>query len=153
MTKARLRTTLIAACLGFSATAMAEISIEGAYARAVPPGQKISASFMQLNNSDAEKVALVSASSAVAESVELHTHSHADGVMQMRQVEQIEVPASGSVTLQPGGYHIMLIGLKQDLPEGSHIDLQLNFSDGTRQDLNLPVKRVMAGMQHGKMNH
>lgn len=160
MIKPLLKQSGILATVGLSAllstTALAEVSIEDAYARAVPPGQTNSASFMMLKNSEAKDLALVSAQSPVAKAVELHNHISEDGVMKMRQVQQISVPASGSVTLQPGGYHIMLIGLNQDLNEGQEIDLTLEFSDGSNQTLTLPVKKVMNGMKshsHGHHHH
>lgn len=112
-----------------------------------------SASFMTLNNSEAKAVALVAGNSSAAKVVELHNHINEDGVMKMRQVEQIEIPASGTVTLQPGGYHVMLIGLNKDLMEGDNIDLNLEFSDGSQQSLTVPVKKVMGGMKHHNHGH
>lgn len=140
----------------FSTLTLAEVSVEDAYARAVPPGQMNSASFMTLTNSATDNVSLIAANSAIAKAVELHNHISEDGVMKMRQVKQINIPASGSVTLQPGGYHIMLIGLNKDLSEGQEIDLTLQFSDGSNQTLTLPVKKVMSGMKshsHGHHHH
>lgn len=128
-------------------SASAEVTIENPYARAVPPGQMNSASFMVLKNTDEKDVTLTSGSSSVAKTVELHNHINEDGIMKMRQVDGINIPALGKESLQPGGYHIMLIGLKQDLIEGQEIDLELEFSDGSNQKLVLPVKKVMTGMK------
>ena len=144
--------TLISA-LTISTAAMAEVEVHQPYARAVPPGQPNSAAFMMLKNSAADEVALTSASSSVAKAVELHTHSHADGVMKMRKVENIPVAGNNMVELKPGGYHVMLIGLNQDMVKGETIDLQLNFSDGSSQQLDVEVKDVMSGMQMKKHNH
>jgi copper(I)-binding protein len=127
--------------------ASAEVTIENPYARAVPPGQMNSASFMVLKNTDEKDVTLTSGSSSVAKTVELHNHINEDGIMKMRQVDGINIPALGKASLQPGGYHIMFIGLKQDLIEGQEIDLELEFSDGSNQKLVLPVKKVMTGMK------
>ncbi len=145
--------TLLASALLTTTTAFAEVSVNDAYARAVPPGQMNSASFMTLNNTEAKAVALVAGNSSAAKVVELHNHINEDGVMKMRQVEQIEIPASGTVTLQPGGYHVMLIGLNKDLMEGDNIDLNLEFSDGSQQSLTVPVKKVMGGMRHHNHGH
>jgi len=149
LTQAALCATL-AVTATIATSASAEITVSDAYARAVPPGQMNSASFMTLNNSAAESVALISGKSSAAKVVELHTHTNMDGVMQMRQVDKIELPAAGSVVLQPGGYHVMLIGLNQDLAAGSEIDLELNFSDGSQQQLQVPVKNIMG---HGHKHH
>ncbi len=156
MIKSLLKQSCILASLSLSSIALAEVSVEDAYARAVPPGQMNSASFMTLKNSEAKDVALVSGTSSVAKAVELHNHISEDGVMKMRQVKQINIPATGSTTLQPGGLHVMLIGLTQDLAEGQEIDLKLEFSDGSNQMLNIPVKKVMNGMKghsHGGGHH
>lgn len=132
--------------LTLSSAAMAEVQVSDSYARAVPPGQPNSAAFLILKNTSDEQVALQSASSSVAGVVELHPHSHDDGLMQMRRVPQIALNSNEEVVLEPGGLHIMLIGLKQSLITGEQIDLTLNFSDGSTQTLNVEVKDVMAAM-------
>lgn len=144
--------TLVAA-LTLSASAFADVSIGNPYARAVPPGQSNSAAFMSLTNTDSKEVALTSASTSVAKVVELHTHTHANGVMQMRQIPKIKLPAEEVVELQPGGLHIMLIGLKRNLVKDEMIDLTLNFSDGSSKKIDIPVFDVMSGMSKMKMNH
>ena len=154
MIKTLISRVCLAGALGLTAmNASAEVTIENPYARAVPPGQMMSASFMVLNNSEAKDIALISGSSSVAKSVELHNHINENGVMKMRQVDSITVPALGKASLQPGGYHVMLIGLTQDLMEGQKIDLTLKFSDGSSQALTLPVQKVMAGMKGHKHHH
>lgn len=157
MIKTLMSRVCLVGALGLTAVnASAEVTVENPYARAVPPGQMNSASFMVLNNTNTKDVALVAASSSVAKAVELHNHINEDGVMKMRQVQQINIPASGNVNLQPGGYHVMLIGLNQDLVEGKEIDLKLEFSDGGSQVLTLPVQMIMTGMeghQHGHKHH
>ena len=142
-----LKRTALLTCATLSLPLHAEITIEDAYVRATAPGQVVSASFMTLHNSASSAVTLLSASSDVAEAVELHNHVHEDSVMQMRQVEGINLPASGSVSLQPGGYHIMLIGLKHNLATEQSVAMSLKFSDGSEQTLNLPVKRVIDGLK------
>lgn len=141
---------LLVAAMATPSMAMAEVTVKDAYARAVPPGQMNSASFMMLNNDDEKSVSLVSGSSSVAKVVELHNHINENGVMKMRQIEKIDIPANGMAHLQPGGLHVMLIGLKKDLMEGDNIDLNLEFSDGSSQELTIPVKKVMGGMKHHK---
>jgi|APFre7841882724_1041349.scaffolds.fasta_scaffold105870_1 copper(I)-binding protein len=120
----------------------AVVEIADPYARAVPPGQPNSAVFMTLTNRSTETRALVAATSPAAEVSELHTHVHEDGMMRMRRVERIEVPAGASVNLQPGGLHLMLIGLKGDLEPGDQVDLTLSFDDGTQAQVLAPVRKV-----------
>lgn len=144
--------TLVAA-LTLSASAFAEVTIDQPYARAVPPGQPISAAFMTLKNTADTEVSLVSASSSVSNVAELHTHTNENGVMKMRQIQQITLQANEQVELKPGGLHIMLIGLKQNLVKGEMVDLTLNFSDGSSKSLDINIKDIMSGMGHMKMHH
>ena len=76
----------------------------------------------------------------------------------MREVQEIPVPANGSVTLQPGGYHVMFIGLTQPFKEGESIPVKLNFSDGRSAEVTFTVKAPTymggGGMQgHGHGGH
>ena len=136
-------------------TAASSVTVSDAYARAVPPGQPNSASFMTLHNNSAADHALLGAGSAAAEAVELHTHSMKDGMMQMRRVEKIDIPAGAETRLQPGGLHVMLIGLKQPLHPGEAVSLSLQFDDGSTLDVSAPVRKLqMKMMKHdGMMKH
>ena len=120
------------------------ITVGDAYARAVPPGQPNSAVFMTLTNPSDTPRALVSAQSPAAKTVELHTHVNEGGMMRMRRIERIEVPARGSVKLEPGGLHVMLIGLNDDLAPGSTVDLTLSFDDGNQVEVKAPVRTIEA---------
>jgi copper(I)-binding protein len=129
------------------------IQVQHPYARAVPPGQPNSAAFMTLRNMGGEANALIAASSPAANVVELHTHTMDDGMMKMRRVEQIDIPAKGETELKPGGLHIMLIGLKQQLKPGIKVALTLKFSDGTESTVDAPVQDVMQSMGHMPAEH
>ena len=123
-----------------------QISVTNAYARAVPPGQANSAAFMQIHNKDTKAHALVKAESSVSEVVELHTHLNEGGVMKMRRVEKIDLPAGKSVALKPGSFHIMLINLKKPLKINETVDLALTFEDGSTLKMTAPIQAVMAPM-------
>lgn len=135
-----------------------DVTVSEPYARAVPPGQPNSATFMLLSNGSATDHSLVAAESSVSKVVELHTHTMVDGMMQMRQVERIDIPAGGTATLEPGGLHVMLIGLTQDLMPGDEVSITLTFEDGSKNTITAPVRNLqmkmmqdMGGMGHGKM--
>lgn len=85
------------------------------------------AAYMLIANQGETNDKLLSVSSDVAQFVEVHKTEMQDGVMRMQQVEFIEIPAKSQVELKPGGYHVMLIGLKRDLVPGEKIQLLLNF--------------------------
>lgn len=131
-----------------------EVVVSDAYARAVPPGQPNSASFMTLTSKSDKDHALVEASSPAAEVVELHTHTMKDGMMQMRRVEKIDIPAGAETKLQPGGLHVMMIGLKQELKPEQEVTLTLVFEDGSKAEVTAPVRKLqMKMMKHGDMKH
>ncbi|SIS59815.1 copper chaperone PCu(A)C [Neptunomonas antarctica] len=145
-----LLTTILLAASHFT---YADVIIESAYVRAVPPGQMNSAAFMQLKNKGEHEITLTKASSDVAKNVELHTHINDNGIMRMRKINDIKVPAGKIISLQPGGMHIMLIGLTRNLNIGDNIGLSLEFSDGTQQSLEIPVKDIMSmGNTHHMMH-
>lgn len=136
-----------------SAQAVDEVVVEGAYVRAVPPGQSNSAAFLKISNKGSTDHALVAGSSSAAKAVELHTHTMDGGMMRMRQVEKIDVPAGETVSLQPGGLHLMLIGLQQKLVPKESITLTLRFEDGSETTMKVPVHKLsmkMQPMDHGK---
>ena len=128
------------------------VVVSDPYARAVAPGQPNSAVFMRIDNGGGQDRALIGAASPAADVVELHTHRMEDGMMKMRQVEQIELPAGESVALQPGGLHVMLIGLKQQLQPGEEVALTLTLDDGNELVLTAPVRAVMP-MGHMQDGH
>jgi copper(I)-binding protein len=133
-----------------AATAAERIRIDTPYARAVPPGQPNSAVFMVLQNEADVPRALVAAESDAAATIELHTHRMADGMMQMRRIERIELPPGELIELKPGGLHVMLIGLTEQLAPGGAVALTLIFDDGSRAEITAPVQRVMPmSQEHG----
>ena len=94
---------------------------------------------MQLNNTGSQADALVSVSSPVAKKAEIHNHINDKGVMRMRQVAKIDVPAGKSVTLQPGGFHVMLMGLKQPLKLNDTFPVTLKYQSGRTQKITATV--------------
>ncbi|MFQ2368065.1 copper chaperone PCu(A)C [Aeromonas enteropelogenes] len=137
--------------LGMTAPALAKVEAVDGYVRLLPPGTPNTAAFMVLKNDADQAVKLVAASSPAAGRAELHTHLHENGVMKMRQVESIEIPAKGEVVLKPGSLHIMLFEIGP-LSEQTPMPLTLTLDDGQQLALSLPVKPIepMGEMQHMK---
>jgi len=131
-------------------TQQSAIQVDNPYARAVPPTAANSAAFMVLHNRSGNERNLVAASSDVSNVTELHNHINDNGVMRMRKVPAITIPANGSVELKPGSFHVMLIDLKQPLKEGDPINLELHFDDGSTQSLAMTAKKMVGGMMHNK---
>ncbi|HHT00496.1 MAG TPA: copper chaperone PCu(A)C [Thiomicrospira sp.] len=145
--------TSLASMQAFAAQAD-HITVENPFAREVPPGAPASASFMKLTNNSGADINIIEADSAVSKVVELHTHIDDNGVMRMRKIPQITVPANGMTMLKPGGLHIMLIGPHQPLKMGQTVKVTLKFEDGSSKEVSMPVKSLkgMPMMKH-KMNH
>lgn len=131
----------------FAQSANEDVAISNAYVRAVPPGQANSAAFMEIKNSGGMDHSLVSGGSPAAEAVELHTHTMEDGVMRMRRIDKIDLPAGQEVSLKPGGLHVMLIGLKQPLVPERSIPITLRYEDGSEVTVKVPVRKLQMKMQ------
>ena len=86
-----------------------------------------SAAYMVIKNTGNETDRLLSADTDTAQAAELHLSELVDDVMTMHQVTGIDVPARGEVYLEPGGFHVMLIGLKSELKAGDNVKLTLHF--------------------------
>ena len=136
-----------------NATANMGVMAMDAWVRAVPPTAQNSAAYMMLKNGGEKAVTLVSATTDVAKTVEIHEVVKSGGMMEMRPLKNgLEIAAGKSVMLKPGGYHIMLIGLTGKLMEGQQVDLMLKFSDGSEVKVSAPVKKGEAmKMGHKKM--
>ncbi|MDM0046573.1 copper chaperone PCu(A)C [Variovorax dokdonensis] len=147
----KLQPRYIAAIVAFSGAAIvhAQVTVQSPWVRATVPQQKATGAFMEL--SAAKDTRLVSASSPVTPVVEVHEMAMQDNVMKMRQVPGVDLPAGKSVVLKPGGYHVMLMDLKQQLKAGDTVPLTLVFEDsaGKRetQTLNAEVRALNAGNQ------
>lgn len=128
-----------------------DIAIEQPFARATPA--KVGGVFLTLKNSGGTADKLLKAASPVATNVELHTHIKDGDAMRMRAVENIPVPANGQTALEPGGYHIMLIGLKQALKEGGSFPLTLTFEKAGSVTVSVPVQKAGAPAAAGGHEH
>ncbi len=111
--------------------------------RAGMGGKVTSAAYMVIKNEGSDPDRLVGAMSDIAEAVEIHQTVMEGDVMKMRQVEGgLEIPAKGEVRLKPGGYHIMLIGVKQQLKPGDRFTLILEFEKSGKKTLQVEVKEM-----------
>ena len=142
-----LATALAAAAITQPAAAQParrELAVEEPWARAAVRGGNGGA-FMTLRNGGDQADRLVSATSPAARTVELHTTVRDGDVMRMRPVDAIEVPGHGTVALQPGGLHVMLIGLDRPLAQGEHVPLTLRFERAGDLAVELAVRAAGAG--------
>ena len=94
---------------------------------------------MTLVNNSETPYALTSVSFSGASTAEIHETSMNEGVMRMRKVSQIDIPANGAAELKPGSYHIMLIGLEREMKAGTSEILTLTFSDDSQKTVEAQV--------------
>lgn len=138
-----MRRLLLASALSLSLAAHAQspaVKVDDPWVRATVAPQKATGAFMQLTSSQAAKV--VAASSPVAGMVEIHEMKMDDGVMKMRAVDALPLPAGQAVALKPGSYHVMLMGLQRPIKAGEVVPLTLTVegADGKRTDVEVKAK-------------
>lgn len=118
----------LASCLLLAAPAWAEVKVGRPWVRGTTTTQKATGAFMTIVSS--EPTALVAAASPLAGKVEIHEMRMDGSVMRMRRVDEIALPAGKPVDLNPGGYHIMLMELREQLREGAKVPLTLKIRNG-----------------------
>ena len=141
--------------LGTPASAFAQVQVKDPWVRATVPQQKVSGAFMQLSSS--RDARLVEARSPVAGAVEIHEMAmDKGGVMRMRPVPGVNLPAGRMVELKPGGYHMMLMDLKRQLKEGDSVPLTLVVEGLDKKRETLEVKAMVRPLNtaaHGHPGH
>lgn len=144
-----IRILLSASLLLSSVVFASDIKIENASARATAPGQEVGSAGMVITSKKDAK--LIAVSTPASETAEIHTMTMEDGVMKMRQLEYLALPANQPVTLGPGGDHLMFMGLKKPLKAGKTVPLTLTiqYSDNKTEKVKVKAQiKAMTGMQH-----
>jgi copper(I)-binding protein len=131
--------------MALAAGAADSISVVDPYVRQAPPGAPATGAFMVIKNSGSKEIKVVKADNPASKITELHTHLNEGGMMRMRPVKDIPVPAGGEAVLKPGGLHVMLIDLKTPLKDGDTVPITLSFDDGSSKKIDVPVKNPMGG--------
>lgn len=129
------------------------IHIDHPYARPTVPGQPSGGAYLTLENRGKDADRLLAADSPAAKKTEIHTMSMVGNVMKMREADGIELAPAAKVTMKPGdGYHIMLIGLKQQLKVGDTLPLTLTFEKAGKVEVSVQVQDMKqnAPMMHGQ---
>ncbi len=130
--------------LAAAVSAQAQTTVKDPWVRGTVAGQKATGMFAQVTSASGGK--LVSATSPVAGVVEIHEMVMDGNVMKMRAVTGLELPAGKAVELKPGGYHVMLMDLKQDLKTGESVPVTLVIegAGGKRESVEVkaPVKAL-----------
>jgi copper(I)-binding protein len=131
---------LAAACIAAAvpALAFAQVSVADPWVRGTVAGQRATGAFMKLTAATDQK--LVAAASPVAKIVEIHEMAMDGGVMKMRAIPKLDLPAGKPTELKPGGYHVMLMALTKPLAEGETVPIALTFEDAAGKRQTIEVK-------------
>jgi hypothetical protein len=123
-----------------SSASLAQVVVGDPWARTTVPQQRVTGAFMTLRA--AEPLRLVEVRSALAGSVEIHEMAMEAGIMKMRAIPALELPAGREVALRPGGYHVMLFDLKKQIRAGEPVPLTLVVEgrDGKRRSIEVTAK-------------
>jgi len=136
--------------LGLAGAASAQVTVAQPWARSTVSGQKATGAFMTITSASGAR--LLAAASPVAGVVEIHEMSLEGHVMKMRALpEGLALPPGKAVELKPGGYHVMLMDLKEPLKVGSRIKIELRFESADRKAFSQTVEaevRAFTQSQH-----
>ena len=142
----RLLTIVLTLGLGLGCSHPEPLTIDNAWVRASAPGQETGAAYMTLSSS--EDLTLDRVDSPAAASVEIHEMSMEGDVMRMRMLDNLPLKAGEAVHLEPGGYHLMLIGLKRPLEAGTHVPFILHLQDAGGESMQLSVSAPVRGIRN-----
>jgi periplasmic copper chaperone A len=163
---ATLVAAITAACAALPAQAedvtVGALKISAPWARATPKGASVGGGYMTITNTGTAPDRLIGGASDISKSFEVHEMKMQGGVMKMRPVAGgLEIKPGQTVSLDPSGYHIMLMGLKRQLKQGEHFKATLQFAKAGKVDVDFTVEGIgaqtgghsMPGMQmdHNKM--
>ena len=123
------------------------VQVKEPWAKATVPGQKVGGVYMKIVAR--ENLRLTGVKSAVAETAEVHQMKMENGMMRMRAVPILELPAGKTVKLEPGGYHIMLFDIRQSLVAGQKLKLELTVEDASKHQHRVAVEAVVRDRDAG----
>lgn len=130
------------------AAAKNDVLAESPWVRLLPPSLKTTGAYVKLKNPSLQNVKIIKASCEVSERVELHSHVMEAGIARMSQIKEIHLPSGKEVHLEPGGLHLMLIGLKRPLIEGETLPIQLELNNGDAIHLSAVVRKNPLNNHH-----
>jgi copper(I)-binding protein len=131
--------------------AIATLRIVNPWARATPRGADIGGAYMTIRNTGTDADRLIGGSTAIANRFEVHQMLMDKGVMKMRPVEGgLEIKPGQAVEFKPGSFHVMLMGLKQQLEKGQRVKATLEFEKAGKVDIEFAVEAIGAGAPAAK---
>ncbi len=135
------------------ALAQKGVHVEDAWARATPPGAKTGAAYFVITAHGGHTDRLVGVFSPIAAKAEFHTNVMEDGMMKMRQIESVEVSGDAPASFEPGGNHVMLMGLKGPLTEGDQFQMTLTLEKLGAIETQVTVRAIGTTTMGHQMDH
>lgn len=127
------------------------VEVKNAWVRGTVAGQSVSGAFMDITSRTPAR--LVAASSPAIKDVQIHNMKVEGGIMKMYQVDGVGLPAGTTVKLAPGGYHVMLMNLRQPLAQGQRIPLKLTFERADKQRETIDVQAKVRDVKGEAQKH
>ncbi len=141
------KTCLAGLLLAFSGAGLAQVQVANPWVRATVAQQKTTGAFMSITAAKGGR--LLEARTPVAGVVEIHEMKMENNVMRMRAVEGLELPAGKAVELKPGGYHVMMMELRQQMKEGETVPITLIVEGPDKKRETVEVKAVVRALTAG----
>lgn len=125
----------------FTATA-ADVEISNGWVKESIPGSENGAGYFTITNVGTETATIVGATTLASRAIEVHQHILRDGMMRMKRVPELAIAPNETIVFQPGGYHLMLFGVKNSFRIGDSVEFTLKFSDGDEVGFQAQVKSI-----------
>ena len=134
-----------------SSTAEPSLRVFDVWAKTTVPGGSVSAAYMHIKSG--KPLRLLKAESSAAATVEIHDMKMKDGVMEMKAVDAIEIPANKMVELKPGGFHVMLFKVSKPINKGDTVPLKLTFESADKKTFTVDVTAKGQEKDSGSHKH
>lgn len=131
----------------------AELHIDDPWIKEAPPGTRVMAGYLQLENRGTEPQALTSVTSPAFDRIELHRSVIEDDVVRMQSQATVTVSPGDSVTFEPGGYHLMMYDPRDRLTAGEQVELLFGFANGRELRITAEVRRDTGDNGHRDHHH
>ena len=132
---------IVSSVFGCSDMTSSLVQVRNAWVREPPGGHPITGAYMEITNTSNAICEIIQVSSPKVGRVEIHQTKHDNGTMRMRKIDSLKLRPGEQIILQPGGLHLMLMDLADDLKAGDILMLLLHFSDGTKQQVESSVRK------------
>ncbi|MFO1362943.1 MAG: copper chaperone PCu(A)C [Burkholderiales bacterium] len=149
----RIRLAAVLALTAAAVPAWGQVTVSQPWVRGIVEGQKATGAYMQVRSADG--AVLVAARSPIAGVVEIHEARMENNMMRMRAVPKVDLPAGQTVELKPGGYHVMLMDLRQTPKAGDTVPITLSVvgRDGKTQEIEVKAEVRALGAAGGHPKH